>query len=302
MPSAEHEALVASHASERETERPASVEETVAGFEAMAGYFEALEFPAEVQQEPADPGGVPGVWFTPPDARPDRAVLYLHGGGYMVGSVATHRSLIARIARASGVRCLAIDYRLAPLHPFPAAVEDACTAYRWLLAQGLGAARLVLAGDSAGGGLALGSLVALRDAGDPLPAAGVCLSPLTDLEVSGDSARGGADDPMVTRDGVAMMAEAYLQGADARDPRASPLHADFAGFPPLLIQVGTREVLLDDATRVAARARAAGVRVTLEKGEGLTHVWQLYPHLPEAIDSVDRIGRYVASHLGGVIS
>jgi acetyl esterase/lipase len=196
------------------------------------------------------------------------------------------------------VRCLAIDYRLAPEHAFPAAVEDASSAYRWLLDQGISASGLVLVGDSAGGGLALGSIVALREAGEALPAAAICLSPLTDLEVTGNSARGGVDDPMVSQDGIVMMAEAYLQGADLRDPRCSPLHADFSDFPPLLIQVGTREILLDDAKRVVARARAAGVEVVLEEGEGLTHVWQLYPHVPESIDAVERIGRFILKQLG----
>ncbi|MEE8166277.1 MAG: alpha/beta hydrolase [Myxococcota bacterium] len=298
MPSVEHEAVVESLNSQRGTDTPATAEEMRASFEAMAGYFEALEFPSEVKQDPVDAGGVPGVWFTPPDARWGCAILYLHGGGYVVGSVATHRSLIARIARASGVRCLAIDYRLAPEHAFPAAVEDARSAYRWLLAQGIGATGLVIAGDSAGGGLALGSIVALREANDPLPAAAICLSPLADLEVTGDSARGGVDDPMVSQDGIVMMAEAYLQGGDLHDPRAAPLHADFSGFPPLLIQVGTREILLDDAKRVTASARAAGVDVVLEEGEGLTHVWQLYPHVPESIDAVERIGRFVLKQIG----
>jgi acetyl esterase/lipase len=199
-------------------------------------------------------------------------VLYLHGGGYVMGSVATHRSLIGRIAQGTGLRCLALDYRLAPEHAFPAAVDDVCAAYRWLLAQGISASGLAIVGDSAGGGLALGSLVALRAAGEPLPAVAVCLSPLTDLELTGASTRAVIDDPMVDCAGTLIMAEAYLQGADARDPRASPLHADFRGFPPLLIEVGTREILLDDAIRVVQRARQAGVDVTLEEGEGLTHV------------------------------
>jgi len=261
------------------------------------GYFEGLEFPADVKQEPIRAAGVPAFWFTPPNARAKSAILYLHGGGYVMGSVATHRSLIGRIARATGIRCLALDYRLAPEHPFPAGIDDACAAYRWLIAEGIPASGIAIAGDSAGGGLALACLVALRDAGDRLPAAAVCLSPLADLEQSGDSSKGGIDDPMVSRDGTEVMIEAYLQGRDRRDPRASPIHADFKGFPPLLIQVGTREILLDDSTRVAARARAAGVPVELEVGEGLTHVFQLHPHLPESATAVESIARFVKSHL-----
>ena len=297
MPSPEHEAVVDSILSQPGGPAPTSIAEMRAGLAEMVGYFQALEFPADVEQSPVEAGVVPGFWFTPKSAREDRAVLYLHGGGYVMGSVATHRSLVGRIAQAAGVRCLALDYRLAPEHPFPAAVDDACAAYRWLLAQGIPASGLVIAGDSAGGGLTLGSLVALRDAGDPFPAAAVCLSPLTDLELTGASAHADIDDPMVDRDGTRLMAEAYLQGANARDPRASPLHADFTGFPPLLIEVGTREILLDDARRVAQRAREAGVEVTLEEGEALTHVWQMHPHLPESVASLERIARFIRAQL-----
>jgi acetyl esterase/lipase len=272
MPSAEHEAVVESILSEPQGPAPTSIEEMRAGLAEMVGYFESLEFPADVEEQAVEAGGVPGFWFTPASLRQDRAVLYLHGGGYVMGSVATHRSLIGRIAQGTGLRCLALDYRLAPEHAFPAAVDDVCAAYRWLLAQGISASGLAIVGDSAGGGLALGSLVALRAAGEPLPAVAVCLSPLTDLELTGASTRAVIDDPMVDCAGTLIMAEAYLQGADARDPRASPLHADFRGFPPLLIEVGTREILLDDAIRVVQRARQAGVDVTLEEGEGLTHV------------------------------
>ena len=297
MPSAEHEAVVESLKRQQAGSAPASIEAMRAGLEALVGYFQALPFPDGVEQTPTVASGVPGAWFTPKAARADRAILYLHGGGYVMGSVATHRSLIGRIANASGVPGLALDYRLAPEQPFPAAVEDVCAAYRGLLARGIAPSAIAIAGDSAGGGLALGSLVALRDAGDPLPAAAVCLSPLADLELSGGSAAAEIDDPLVDRAGTLMMADAYLQGADPRDPRASPVHADFEGLPPLLIEVGTREILLDDAIRVARSARAAGVAVTLEQGEGLTHVWQLHPHLPESRESVDRIARFLRTHL-----
>src|SRR5262245_27539796 len=289
MPSAEHEAVVASMKGQQGGPAPTSIAELRAGLDALVGYFRGLDFPDDVEEEPTVASGVPGYWFTPKGAHADRALLYLHGGGYVMGSVATHRSLVGRIAGAAGIRCLALDYRLAPEHPFPAAIEDACAAYRGLLVQGIAPSALAIAGDSAGGGLALGCLVALRDAGDPLPAAAVCLSPLADLELSGASVSAGIDDPLVDRDGTRMMVAAYLQGADPRDPRASPLHADFAGLPPLWIEVGTREILLDDAVRVARRARAAGVEVALERGDGLTHAWQLNPQLPEARESVARL-------------
>ena len=297
MPSPEHEAIIASLKSQQSGHAASTIAAMRAGMAAMVGYFEGLEFPADVKQEPIRAAGVPAFWFTPAKARAKSAILYLHGGGYVMGSVATHRSLIGRIARASGVRCLALDYRLAPEHPFPAGIEDACAAYRWLIAQGIPASGIVIAGDSAGGGLTLACLVALRDAGDRLPAAAICLSPLADLEQTGDSSKGAIDDPMVSRDGTEVMVEAYLQGRDRHDPRASPIYADFTGFPPLLIQVGTREILLDDSTRVAARARAAGVEVVLELGEGLTHVWQLHPQLPESNAAVEQIARFVASKL-----
>lgn len=301
MPSPEHEAIVESVRAQQGGPPPTSIDQMRAGLDALVGYYESLEFPEGVEQSAVDAGGVPGFWFTPRaarGARERRAILYLHGGGYVMGSVATHRSLIGRIAEATGIPCLALEYRLAPEHPFPAAIEDAMAAYRWLLEQGMPRRSIVIGGDSAGGGLTLGSLVALLEAGDALPAAAFCLSPLTDLELTGDSAQGGIDDPMVERHGTGMMAEAYLQGTSARDPRASPLHADFAGFPPLLIEVGTREILLDDARRVAERARSAGCEVTLEEAEGLTHVWQLHPELPESRASVGRIAGFVKRHLG----
>lgn len=293
MPSAAHEAMVESILSGPRGPEPTSIAEIRAGLAETVGFFESLAFPGDVEERLVDAGGVPGCWFFPPSPSPGRVVLYLHGGGYVMGSVATHRSLIGRLARATGIRCLGLDYRLAPEHPFPAAIEDVRAAYRWLLEQDFAASRIVIAGDSAGGGLALGSLVALQEAGETLPAAAVCLSPLADLEMTGASAHADIDDPMVDRAGTRLMAEAYLQGKDPRDPRASPLHADFSGFPPLLVEVGTRELLLDDARRVAQRARDAGVDVTLEEGEGLTHVWQLHPQLPESVASIDRIARFV---------
>lgn len=316
MPSPEHEAIVAGLMNAPQGESPTTIEAMRGAMTGLADLFAGIPFPANVEEARVSAGGVPACWFTPQDPRPGRAILYLHGGGYVMGSVATHRSLIGRLALATGIRCLALDYRLAPEHPFPAAIADVSTAYHWLLAEqspipdhrrsgesASGPARLApgaiaIAGDSAGGGLVLGALVALRDAGNPLPAAAVCISPLADLELTGASAHRGIADPMVSVDGTRIMAAAYLQGQDPRDPRASAIHADFTGFPPLCIEVGTREILFDDSTRVAERARKAGVEVELTAGEGLTHVWQLHPQLPETTESVARIARFILSRIG----
>lgn len=254
----------------------------------------AFPTPADVTIEHvATPG--PAEWLTPPGARTDAAVLYLHGGGYVIGSPRSHRHLAAAIGTAAKTRVLLPDYRLAPEHPFPAAVEDATAAYRWLMAQKIAPARIVIAGDSAGGGLAVATLIALRDAGVPLPAAGVCLSPWVDLTGSGASYTTRADiDPIVKRDGIDKMALAYLAGKDARTPLASPLFADLHGLPPLLIHVGDAEVLLDDAVQLAARAKAAGVDATLDVRAEMIHVWQwFFPMLDEGQAAIDRIGQFV---------
>jgi acetyl esterase/lipase len=225
-------------------------------------------------------------------------MLYLHGGGYAIGSIVTHRGLAGRLSQAAAARVLLVDYRLAPEHPFPAAVNDATGAYRWLLAQGIDPARLIIAGDSAGGGLTIAALVAVRDAGMPLPAAAVCLSPWVDLEGSGDSVTTKATaDPLVQKAGLLQLAAWYLAGANPRTPLAAPLYADLRDLPPLLIQVGTAEILLDDATRLAEKAIAAGVKVTLEPWEDMIHVWQLFaPMLPEGQKAIERIGVFVQQH------
>lgn len=243
-------------------------------------------------------GPVPGEWLEPPAARAGAALLYLHGGGYTIGSPRSHRHLAAAIGRAAGASVLLPDYRLAPEHPFPAAVEDAVSAYRALLDRGHAPARTVIAGDSAGGGLTVATLLALRDRKLPLPAAGVCISPWVDLTCSGASyGEKASSDPIVTREGVSEMARAYLGAADARAPLASPLFADLAGLPPLLIHVGSEEVLRDDAVALADRAKAAGVDATLEIWPDMVHVWHWFlPMLDEAGAAVDGIGRFIYRH------
>jgi acetyl esterase/lipase len=227
-------------------------------------------------------------------------VLYLHGGGYVIGSIKTHRDLMGRISRAAQARVLGLDYRLAPEHPFPAAVDDSLSAYRWLLDNGTKPARIAVAGDSAGGGLTVATLVAIRDAKLPLPAAGVCLSPWVDMEGIGETMKTRAQaDPVVQRDGLLGMASAYLQGKDPRSPLAAPLYADLKGLPPLLIQVGDAETLLDDSNRLADRARAAGVNVKLEVWPEMIHVWQLFASfLPEGQQAVEGIGSFIRSRIG----
>jgi acetyl esterase/lipase len=275
-----------------------SVEEMRAGMEAMIGA--AAQLPPGLIREPREVNGVPAEWVSAPGAAADRAVLYLHGGGYVLGSIRTHRELAARISQDSGARCLVIDYRLAPEHPFPAAVEDAVAAYRWLLETGYAPERLAIAGDSAGGGLTVATLLALRDAKLPLPATAVCISPWVDLVVEGESMTTRAkQDPMLSREPLLAMAKHYLGGGDARAPLASPVFADLRGLPPLLIHVGDHETLLDDSTRLAARARKAGVEVELEVWPEMIHVWHAFAAMvPEGREAIERIGAHLAKRLG----
>jgi monoterpene epsilon-lactone hydrolase len=257
-----------------------------------------FQLPTDVHCEPVDAGGVPAEWITTPGVNTERVICYLHGGGYVLGSINTHRELASRLSRAASARVLILDYRLAPENPFPAAVDDSTAAYRWLLSVGVNPARLVIAGESAGGGLTIATLVALRDAGEPLPAAGICLSPWVDLACRGESIVTKAEiDPVVNKDHLLMMSKAYLVDTDPCTLLASPLYADLTGLPPLLIQVGTAECLFDDAMRLADRARAAGVDVTLEPWEDMIHMWHMFAAiLPEGQQAIDRIGEFVCQH------
>lgn len=274
-----------------------TIEELRSTLEAMSSLSQIAE---DITCEPVDAGGVPAEWVAAPGAAGDRAVLYLHGGGYVIGSLNTHRELNSRLARAAGARALSLEYRLAPEHPFPAAVEDATAAYRWLLSQSVNPACIVIAGDSAGGGLTLATLVALRDAGVSLPAAAVCISPWVDLEGIGESmTTKAAGDPIVKREFLRFLAKQYIGDRDPRTPLAAPLYADLHGLPPLLIQVGSSETLLDDSTRVTERAKAAGVDVILEVWDDMIHVWQLFaPILPEGQQAIERIGEFIREHTG----
>ena len=258
----------------------------------------ALPVPDGVTFETTDADGIAATWINTANPHTERTLLYLHGGAYVVGSMKSHRALAARIAQASHTRGFAIDYRLAPEHPFPAAVEDTITAYRFLLNQGIPANKIAIGGDSAGGGLAIASMVALKDAGYPLPAAGIALSPWVDLEANGESMQTKANvDPLLQRDEVLMLAKLYLNGADPKHPHASPIHADLGDLPPILIQVGTAEVLLDDAIRLTERARQAGVDIELQQFEDLVHVFQCFAPVPEALDAIEKLGNFLQKHL-----
>jgi monoterpene epsilon-lactone hydrolase len=242
--------------------------------------------PSAVQVSPEPLGGVPGERLVGPPPG-DTVLLYLHGGGYFACSAETHRPITAFFA-LHGLCVFAPDYRLAPENPFPAAVDDAVAVYRGLLSAGYPPERLVVAGESAGGGLTLSLMLALRSAGVPLPAAAALYSPWTDLAATGDSVRTNTDRcAMFHGAGIAYSARYYLGDTDPRNPLASPLYADLAGLPPLLIHVGADEVLLDDSTRLAERARAAGVPVDLKIWPVVPHAWQLAPHrIPEARQSL----------------
>jgi acetyl esterase/lipase len=296
LPSPQLEALVGA----LRGANPLAGDDILAMRESMASVMAGMIPPADVRFEPADAGGVAAEWTEAPGSRRDRALVYLHGGGYCLGSVATHRGLTARLSRTARLRVLSVDYRLAPEHPHPAAVHDAVAAVRHAYDSGLAPSRLAVAGDSAGGGLTVATLVALREQGLPLPAAGVCISPWTDLSGSGESVTTRAElDPLVAPKDLERLAAAYLGGRDPRTPLASPLFADLRGLPPLLVHVGTAEILFDDATRLAERAREAGVEVELEVWDEMIHVWHAFADaLPEGVQAIEGIAGFLEKRLG----
>jgi len=294
MPSPEHEELVEM----MRTTNPlgsGDIETMRAGMAAAPPYPE----PPDVAWAAVDAGGVPAEWNTPDDSADGRTIVYYHGGGYGIGSVKSHRGLCSNLARAARARVLSVDYRLAPEHPHPAAVDDAVAAYRWAIANGADPAKTAVGGDSAGGGLTVATLIALRDAGDPLPAAGLCLSPWVDMTCSNARIQEVAPrDPMLSPPVLEVFAKAYVAGADPKAPTASPIFADLAGLPPLLIQAGTAEVLIGEIEDFAAKAKAAGVDVQLEVWDDMLHVWQTFADmLPEGREALADIGKYVEGRL-----
>ena len=243
--------------------------------------------------------GLPAAWLGP-ESKPDaQIVLYLHGGGYVSGSINSHLILCLPMTQAIHRNILFPEYRLAPEHPFPAALEDALVVYRWLLREGYSPQNIVIAGDSAGGGLGLATTLALRDAGDPLPAAVICLSPWADLTNSGQShITKAAAEPLLKTEVLKQWAAWYADSTPLTHPFVSPVFADLHDFPPLFIQVGSDEILLDDARRLAEKARADGVDVTLSVWDGLWHVWHALGGLtPESTQAFKEIGEFLRTKI-----
>jgi acetyl esterase/lipase len=260
-----------------------------------------LGLASDVSVQKVEANGVPAEWTITPGADASAAILYLHGGGYVICSLDSHRHLAAEVGRASGTRTLAIDYRLAPEHRFPAPVEDTLAAYRYLLDSGIRPERIALAGDSAGGGLAVAAMLAIREAGMALPACGWCISPWVDMEALGASFVDRAEaDPTVQKATIEMMADWYLGDADPRHPHAAPLYGDLRGLPPLLIQVGAAETLLDDSVALARKAGASDVRVDLQIWPEMIHIWHLYfPVLSAGRRAIAAGGSFVRSAIRG---
>jgi epsilon-lactone hydrolase len=259
----------------------------------------AIRLPRGVSSQVVSANGVPADLLIPANAVSGRAILYLHGGAYVICSPATHRGLAGNIALASQAHLLLIDYRLAPENPFPAALHDALAGYNWLLERKFLPGHIAIVGDSAGGGLALATCLALREENVPLPAALALLSPWTDLTFSGSSIQTRANrDPILQMSDPHWMTTAYAGNLPLTHPSISPLFADLHGFPPTLVQVGSEEILLDDSVRLDEKARQAGVTISLEVWEGMWHVFQAFaPYLPESQQAISRIGEFLAKTL-----
>lgn len=260
--------------------------------------FEKLmsSFPAEpdVHFEEISIGKLFAAWVHTPGCTKDHVILFLHGGGYISGTFYSHQDFIGRLAQATGCYVLAIDYRLAPEHPFPTALEDAHLAYQFLLNEKISSENIFVAGTSAGGGLTLSLLLKLRDQHEPLPRAAICLSPWVDLALTGKTLDTNAGKDIIQKDRIQKAADLYLQGHNPKDPLASPLYGDLKGLPPLLIQTGTRELFLDEIERFAQKARESGVNIELQRFEEMIHTWQLFAsQIPEGQEAIDQIATFL---------
>ena len=272
-----------------------TIDEVRRGMESLT---KLSRLPSKTKVEKITLNSISAEWVYAYEAHEDRIILYLHGGGYNVCSPNTHRELAARISKASGAKVILPDYRLAPEHPFPSALEDATSAYHWLLDTGFIGANIAIAGDSAGGGLSIATAISLRDAGEPSPASIACISPWTDLEMSGNSIKTHAGiDPMLNLQEMEIMASNYIGDGDPRSPLISPIYADLKGISPLLIHVGTDEILLDDSTRLAEKAKSAGVDVTLKMYDQMWHVFHFNAALmPEGKNAIEELGSFIRKH------
>lgn len=275
--------------------RPTTFPERRQRLDAIASTPPALDITIEASTAQ----GIPVEWSYAPGSDPSRVLFFLHGGGYCSGSIKSHRGMAAEAGRAAGARTLAVEYRLAPENPYPAALEDAAAAYAWLIDQGVAPQHVALGGDSAGGGLSLALLLHLRAAGQPLPGCAWLVSPWVDLTMAGESLSTKAEvDPLISKPYLEELASAYLAGADPKDPLVSPLFADLSGLPPLLIQVGSAETLLDDSVRIARRAGSADVQATLEIWPYMIHAWHIWaPVLAEGRSALASAGAFIRARL-----
>jgi acetyl esterase/lipase len=255
-----------------------------------------VQLGADMLRETVSADGVPCEWVIPRNSLTGQVLLYLHGGGFVFGLTPPHLQMGAHLARNLGMRILMVDYRLAPDYPFPAALDDCVTAYRWLLKQGIVAQNIVVAGDSAGGNLTITALMKLRDRGNSLPAAAACLSPATDLTTR-DSQRKGFKDPLLPPKAVKFYAQSYIGSNDAHNPLISPVFGNLRGLPPLLVHAGEDEILCDDAVRIVSLAKSVGVDARLEIYPRMWHVWQLNLTLPQATQSLEDIAHFFKEHL-----
>ena len=277
-------------------DKKASLQQQRERLESLAKY---QPMPPHVDVQQTKAGNVLVEWLRPTGTGNGQALLFFHGGGYTMGSCNTNRAIASRVAIASATPSLIFEYRLAPEYPFPAALEDALAAHRWLSSRGISPQKIVFVGGSAGGGLAIATALSLRDNGDPLPAAIVCISPWVDLELTGESitTRAGVD-PLMNREYLQSHAARYIGDHDPRSPLISPIYADLHGLPPMLIQVGDYETLLSDSVRLADQARNANVDVTLDTWEGMWHFWHLSARLvPEGKKAIDRAGAFIRKHI-----